>query len=85
MRISEFRALAHEEFGRPLAETLVRDLVLAPFDTTAAGALDAGEDPRTVWLALCEAMEVPADRRLGRDRGRRASASGRSGGSDVHR
>lgn len=82
MRISEFRALAHDEFGRPLAETLIADLVLAALDTTAAGALAAGEDPRTVWLALCEAMDVPAERRLGRDRSRRVTRSGRSGAAD---
>jgi len=78
VRISEFRTLAHEEFGRALADTLVTDLVLAPLDATAAEALEAGTDPRTVWLALCEAMEVPPERRLGRDR--RAPA-GRAGGA----
>ena len=74
MRISEFRALAHDEFGRALADTLVADLVLAPLDMTAAQAIDAGTDPRTVWFALCEAMEVPPDRRLGRDRRRHSGA-----------
>ncbi|MFC3690162.1 DUF3046 domain-containing protein [Aquipuribacter hungaricus] len=68
MRTSEFRTLAHEEFGRALADTLVADLVLAPLDATAAQALEAGTDPRTVWTALCEAMDVPPERRLGRDR-----------------
>lgn len=68
MRTSEFRTLAYEEFGRALADTLVADLVLAPLDATAAEALEAGTDPRTVWYALCEAMDVPPERRLGRDR-----------------
>lgn len=75
MRISEFRALAHEEFGRALADTLVTDLVLAPLDATAAQAIEAGTDPRVVWTALCDAMEVPPERRLGRDRGRRRSGA----------
>ena len=80
MRISEFRTLAHEEFGRALADTLVADLVLAPSDMTAAQAIEAGTDPRTVWFALCEAMEVPLERRLGRDRrSRRASPAAGSG------
>lgn len=75
MRISEFTSLAHDEFGRALADTLVTDLVLAPLDATAAQALEAGTDPRVVWLALCDAMEVPPERRLGRDhRRRRADA-----------
>ncbi|MFC5379833.1 DUF3046 domain-containing protein [Aquipuribacter nitratireducens] len=73
MRLSEFRTLTHEEFGRALADTLVSDLVLAPFDATAAQALERGEDPRRVWLALCDAMDVPPERRLGRDRRRRGS------------
>lgn len=76
MRISEFRTLTHEEFGRALADTLVSDLVLEPLDTTAAQALEAGTDPRLVWHALCEAMDVPPERRLGRDPGRRRSRSG---------
>ena len=33
----------------------------------AAQALEAGEDPRTVWWALCDAMEIPAARRWGPD------------------
>lgn len=73
MRTSEFRTLCHEEFGRALGDTLVADLVLAPLDATAAHALEAGADPREVWFALCEAMDVPQERRLGRDRGRRRS------------
>lgn len=68
MRISEFRALAHEEFGRALADTLVADLVLAPLDMTAAQAVEAGADLRAVWSALCDTMDVPQERRLGRDR-----------------
>lgn len=79
MRLSEFRTLTHEEFGRALADTLVSDLVLAPFDATAAQALERGEDPRRVWLALCDAMDVPPGRRLGRDR--RRSGSGLRGGA----
>lgn len=77
MRISEFRTLTHDEFGRALGDTLVVDLVLPSLDATAAQALEDGTDPRTVWLALCSAMDVPPERRLGRDRGRRrAGASG---------
>jgi hypothetical protein len=76
VRISEFRTLTHEEFGRALAETLVADLVLAPLDATAQQALDAGVEPREVWLALCDAMEVPPERRFGRDRRRRSRSGG---------
>lgn len=80
MRISEFRTLTHEEFGRALADTLVTDLVLAPLDATAAQALEAGTDPRRVWFELCEAMDVPPERRLGRDKGRRSRVGGAGAG-----
>jgi len=80
VRISEFRTLAHEEFGRALADTLVADLVLAPLDMTAAQAIEAGTDLRSVWSALCDAMDVPPERRLGRDRrSRRPSPAGGTG------
>ncbi|MGJ7440416.1 DUF3046 domain-containing protein [Aquipuribacter sp. MA13-6] len=75
MRISEFRTLTREEFGRALGDTLVADLVLPSLDVTAAQALEDGTDPRVVWLALCEAMDVPPERRLGRDPGRRRTGS----------
>ncbi|HQV81967.1 MAG TPA: DUF3046 domain-containing protein, partial [Ornithinibacter sp.] len=35
---------------------------------TALEALDAGESPREVWLALCDAMDVPEERRHGLDK-----------------
>jgi hypothetical protein len=76
VRLSEFRTLTREEFGRALADTLVTDLVLGRFDLTAALQRLRGEDPREVWLALCDAMDVPPQRRLGRDRGRRRRAGG---------
>lgn len=75
MRISEFRTLTREEFGRALGDTLVADLVLPSLDATAAQALEDGTDPRVVWLALCDAMDVPPERRLGRDHGRRRNGS----------
>jgi hypothetical protein len=81
VRLSEFRTLTHEEFGRALADTLVADLVLAPFDATAAQALERGEDPRRVWTALCDAMDVPPERRLGRDPGRRRRPARGLGGA----
>jgi len=65
MRRSEFdRAVAHEFGGR--AGAVVTDLVLPQVGgRTAAEAIDAGVPPRDVWLALCEELDVPADRRYG--------------------
>lgn len=65
MRRSEFdRAVAHEFGGR--ANAVVTDLVLSKVGgRTAAEAIAAGADPREVWLALCEELDVPAERRYG--------------------
>lgn len=69
MRYSEFWDVVLDVFGEQLGRVLVADQVLGALgDRTAAQALDAGEEPRVVWLALCDAMEVPARRRWGSDR-----------------
>ncbi len=57
-----------DEFGAGYSRVLARDLVL----NTAGGrsaqeALQAGLDPRSVWLAVCQMQDVPLDRRLGKD------------------
>jgi hypothetical protein len=68
VRVSEFWELVEGEFGSAFGRSLVRDQVLpALADRTAAQALDAGSPPREVWAALCDAMQVPADRRWGPD------------------
>ncbi len=65
MRLSEFeRAVAHE-FG-PRAGAILTDLVLTGVgNRTANQALRAGVPARDVWLALCEEMDVPPERRYG--------------------
>jgi hypothetical protein len=67
MRLSEFRRLMDEEFGSANAGVIASSLVLPTLDTTADQALDAGWDPRRVWLDVCDLQGVPEDRRLGRD------------------
>lgn len=68
MKLSEFWAAMDHEFGPAYAKHLVRDLVPGDFgDLTAAEALDAGADVRTVWLAICREQDVPEARRLGPD------------------
>lgn len=60
MRRSEFRELSDHVFGPALARAYEHDLVLAEVDgRTARSAIDAGYDVRTVWTALCDAMDVP--------------------------
>lgn len=58
-----------DEFGDAYSRVLAGSLVLGALGgRTAQAALDAGVDPRAVWLAVCDVQDVPAERRLGRDR-----------------
>lgn len=69
MRLSEFWELMNDEFGEAYATSLAgRHLLHALGDRTVNEALEAGEPPRTVWVALCDDMGVPESRRLGVDR-----------------
>lgn len=66
MRLREFWQLVDEVFGRVHGRALTNDLVLTALDgRTAAAALEDGEEPRTVWHALCDAMEISDTRRFG--------------------
>jgi hypothetical protein len=65
MRRSEFHRAVSDEFGAQ-ANAVVTDLVLSGVGgRTATDAIAAGVDPREVWLALCEELDVPAERRYG--------------------
>lgn len=65
MRLSEFDRAVREEFGSR-ALSMVSDLSLSAVQfRTAREALDDGEPPRAVWLALCAEAEVPDARRYG--------------------
>ena len=69
VRLSQFWILMEDEFGPTYAVSLARDLALdALGGRTAQEALDAGLPPRQVWLALCDAQDVPEARRHGKDR-----------------
>ncbi len=66
MRYSEFWDAVVDVFGDRMGRVLVDEQVVdALGDRTAAQALEAGEDPRAVWWALCDAMEVPDGPALG--------------------
>lgn len=69
MRISDFWRLMEEEFGSARARLIGEQQSLTGLGSvTARSALAAGTDPRRVWLAVCEEMAVPPERRWGRDR-----------------
>jgi hypothetical protein len=68
VRISEFWELVDEEFGRAHGRTLARDHVLMELgNRTAEQALEEGEPAREVWFTLCRSMDVPPERRWGKD------------------
>jgi Protein of unknown function (DUF3046) len=75
VRLSEFWTLVDGEFGPARGRTLARDHVIGALGhRTAEQALEDGEDPRDVWLALAADLEVPRERWWGREepaRGRR--------------
>ena len=73
MRHSRFWALAEDEFGAAYAHSLAGSTHMSALGgRTAVEALDAGLPPRDVWLALCDAMDVPENRRHGLDKPPRA-------------
>ena len=68
MRVSRFWVLAEESSVLPtrIGRRLHAHGPLG--GGTAQEALDAELPPRDVWVALCDAMDVPEDRRHGLDK-----------------
>ena len=68
MRLSDFWRLMDDEFGAAYARSLARDHVLGALgNRTPLEALESGIKPREAWLALCADMDVPVERRLGKE------------------
>lgn len=64
MRITVFRKLMTQEFGGVRADMLARDHVFSALGgRTVDQALEAGVEPKSIWLAVCDAFEVPPERR----------------------
>jgi Protein of unknown function (DUF3046) len=64
VRLTEFWERMSERFGAAYADSVARDQVIGGLgDRTAREALAAGEDVRTVWLAVCEHFDVPVGER----------------------
>lgn len=73
MRYREFWQLVDEVLGSAHGRALVRELVLPRLgDRTPEQALDAGVEPRDVWHALCDELDIPDPQRWGDDRHRQA-------------
>lgn len=64
MRITVFRKLMAQEFGDVRADMLARDHVFSSLGgRTVDQAIEAGVEPKEIWLAVCDAFEVPPERR----------------------
>ena len=60
VRLTEFWERMRAQFGEAYAESVAKDQVLAALgDRTVNQALADGENPKTVWRAVCETFEVP--------------------------
>lgn len=46
-------------FGPAYARSWATDVFLPDIGHTVVGALDAGIDPRVVWRAVCQVVDVP--------------------------
>ncbi|WP_267420007.1 MULTISPECIES: DUF3046 domain-containing protein [unclassified Curtobacterium] len=67
MRVSEFWRAVDQVFGEAYGAVVARDVVLEDLGgRSAADAIAAGIDTRTVWDALCDSQDVPLDRRHGK-------------------
>jgi hypothetical protein len=64
MRITVFRKRMAEEFGEIHADMMARDHVFGALGgRTVDQALEAGLSTKEIWRAVCEAFEVPPERR----------------------
>ena len=60
MRLTVFWERMRAQFGEAYAESVAKDQVIAALgDRTVNQALVDGQDPKTVWRAVCETFDVP--------------------------
>jgi hypothetical protein len=64
VRITMFRKLMSGEFGQVRGDMIARDHVLSALGgRTADEALEAGIGAKEAWVAVCEAFDIPENRR----------------------
>lgn len=64
MRLSDFWDRMERQFGVAYAESWARDVVLGELGGRSVNqALAEGESAKTVWRAVCQAVEVPPSER----------------------
>jgi hypothetical protein len=61
VRLTHFWERMTERFGPGYVDSVARDQVIRVLgDRTVYAALEAGVEPKEVWLAVCEHFDVPA-------------------------
>jgi len=64
VRLTDFWGRMEEHFGAAYAHSVARDQVIGRLgERSVVDALTAGEDPKQVWLAVCEHFEIPVAQR----------------------
>jgi hypothetical protein len=64
VRLTDFWQRMDEQFGAAYASSVARYQVIGRLEgRTVDDALAAGEDPKTVWRAVCEHFEIPVAQR----------------------
>ena len=64
MRLQEFWSRLDGQFGAMRAQSVSRDHLFSELGgRSAVEAIDAGVPVRKVWLAICEAYDVPPKER----------------------
>lgn len=64
MRLTDFWDRMNHQFGRTYAGSVARDQAIARLGgRSVLEALEAGEDPKSVWQAVCEHFDVPVSQR----------------------
>ena len=64
VRLTHFRRLMDDEFGAVRAGSIARDHIFSRLGgRTVEQAIEAGEEPREVWRAVCVEFDVAAERR----------------------
>ena len=62
VRLTVFWEKMRGQFGEAYAASVAKDYVLTGLGgATVNQALAAGKEPKTVWLAVCEAFEIPEE------------------------
>jgi hypothetical protein len=64
VRLQEFWSRLDQQFGAMRAQSVSRDHLFSELGgRSAVEAIDAGVPVRRVWLAICEAYDVPPKER----------------------